>query len=193
MFNTKNVAAPVNISPYMSMGDQIATIKNIELKEARSGSKQVLFMMETEPVTAAGFKPLDNAKGQVGRVQASIYLKDDKAKIDWITERVLPIAEALGIRSQIDEIECSTFEEYITRVEAIVKDKPIQWLIGGEEYLNQKSEIKVKLMLPRYNFVGGSVESFNKTNQYHFRPYKGDGNFTAGDLPTATPADDLPF
>jgi len=192
MFNTKNAQAPVAISPYMELGDQFATIKSIELKEARSGSKQVIFQMETDPVEVAGFKPVDDAKGKVGRVQASIYLKDDSAKMAWVTERVLPIAIELGVREQMDAIEKPTFEEYVVEVEKLLKDKRLKWLIGGEEYVNQNGDVRVKLRLPRYNFIGDTVKPFDKTDKYHYSPYVAQGAYM-GSGAGAAAADDLPF
>lgn len=191
-FNTKDVAAPVAISPYMDLGDQSAFIKSIELKEARSGSKQVIFHMESEPVDVPGFKPVDDAKGRVGRVAASIYLKDDEAKMMWVTERILPIAISLGVREKVDSIETSSFEEYITKVEEVLKNKPTKWLIGGEEYANQQGDIKVKLRLPRYNFVGATVQEFDKSNKYHYTTFNPGNNFTSSDT-AQNSADDLPF
>ena len=193
MFNTKGVEGPKQKqSSYMSVGDQVAMIKSIELKEARSGSKQVVFHMETPPIEDADFKPVEGAKGAVGRVQASIYLKDDNAKVQWVTERMLPIAESLGIREDLDKIESANFEDYISKIENLLKDKPHTWLIGGEEFVNQKAEIRVRLMLPRYNFVG-DVPKFNKADKYHFRPYVDTSDYTGSANNEGAATDDLPF
>lgn len=196
-FTTKGNGRREKVGQYLQMGTQDAKITKIECKIASTGSVQVNFNMENEVNVPEGveFTPVEGANGQVGRVQTSIYMKDEASMQNWINERIIPIAQSMGVLSEVDAINVEASDpvdklhQYVEAVSPLITNKSIKWTIGGEEYLGADGNIKTKLMLPRYSFVGDRAQDFDKSNKYHFK--KVDNN--QGMQPVGATPSDLPF
>jgi hypothetical protein len=198
-FGTKGVKAPSNISKYLEPGNFTLKINNITLRTSSTGSKQVLLEMETLPIMDEGFTPEGDAKGRVGRVAASGYLNTKEKQAEFINGVLLKIAIATDSRASLDAIEVDSdaenaFEEYINKAKDVLVGKFAKWCIAGEEYENQTGRIRVRLQLPKYDFVGDvegtiKVSNYDASNKYHLKRY----NPPTSEFATGQATDDLPF
>lgn len=152
MFSTKNVAATATKkSKYISPGNVNAMIKEVIIKTAASGSKQLTLIMETPPVTEAGFEPEEGCKGQIGKVAfPGVFIKmdNDKAKEEF-NKALACIAEELDVRNELDKISAENFEDYIEKIKPLIVNKFAWWAVSGEEYPKQDGKFGVKLSLRR--------------------------------------------
>lgn len=176
-FSNRN-GEPSKESPYIGYGSgQVLKINSIELKFSQaSGSPKAILHMESKPVTSPGFTPVDGAKGKVGRVGGSIYMKDDKLK-EGFMDTLYKIATALGVQEEIGSIKGDTFQDVIKQAEKVVcgPGKWARYTILAEEYLKKDGKTGIALALPKYNFVE-SVDTepsgllqFDKSNKWHYR------------------------
>lgn len=188
-FGTKGVDVPVKVSKYIEPGNDILKIVDIKINYSGNKSKQVTFEMESSPVKTPGFKGQDGAEGRVGRVQASIYLKDSTKEEEFVNNVILRIAIALDVRDELDNINADTLEEYLEQAKPLITGKLAKWCIAGEEYLTVKDgRVRTKLKLPRYDFVGDlegkiKVATYSKENKYHYKKYESPTN----EFSTSTP------
>lgn len=201
MFSTKgvNTQDSKKLGRYFSYGIHQLFIYDIEIKTASTGSKQLTLMMETQPVTASGFEPEAGHKGQVGRVAfPGVFLKlDDSAAIEEFNKGVGIIADKLGVRKQLDEINAGDFDSYVEAFKPLFIGKPAWWTIAGEEYYKADGKTTGnRLKLRRYSFIASleegqnHLEKFDVTKSYNFKPAT---RPDADSVPTATTATDLPF
>lgn len=181
-------------SPYLSYGSgQILKINSIELKFSQNtGSPKAILHMESKPVNEPGFTPVDGAKGRVGRISGSIYMKDDNSKRNFMNTLYI-IAQALGLESEIKDISGETFQETIKKAEAIVcNGSYARYSIFAEEYAKPENKIGISLFLPKYKFVEAvdadptTLVQFDKTQGWHYKKLK-------TPVGSEEPIDDLPF
>lgn len=187
MISTQNVKDTNNKpSSYMTYGPGEYKINSFEVNTASTGAVRVRMNMESRPVTEAGFEGVDGAVGKVGRVNLTSYMNPNNASyatlVETFTRKMAEIADALGVRDDINAIAAETIEEYITKASPLLVNKFTNWVIAAEEYLNQEDEVRYFLLIPRYGFVSSDPTrlKFDKTSSYHFKPVE---------APTATPTD----
>lgn len=192
MFTTKGLNTEKKLSKYVSYGNHYLKINNIEVKTAMSGSKQLIFHMETPAITAEGFVPEEGFKGQVGKVAfPGSYLKLDNEKaVKEFNTAIGTIADTLGVRTDLDKINVETFDEYITAITPILTGKYAWWALSGEEYIKSDGKIGTKLKVRRYKFISSDEKgesglgTFDASLAY---------NLKKAEKPDAKPKDDLPF
>src|SRR3990167_11119743 len=131
----KKKSGESKISQYIIYGNQKAKINRIELKEAKTGTKKVVFHMESEPVTTEGFIPHEESVsgGQIGRVDATIFLKTQE-QMEEFHKNTQIIAEKLGSLEQVKTLSADSLDEYITKVAPYLTGKYAYWQIAAEVY-----------------------------------------------------------
>jgi hypothetical protein len=90
--------------------------------------------------------------------------------------KVAEIADALGVREEIDKVEGTTLDDYINKISPILVNQFTNWCISADEYNTTDEEGNVKkkftLTTPLYAFVSSEADrlTFDKSNKYHFNP-----------------------
>lgn len=192
-------ASTGEVSPYLTYGtNQLLRITQIELKVSQNtGSPRAILHMEGKPISSPGFTPVEGAKGKVGKVAASIYMKEIKVKTEFL-QRMKVISMVLGLEEEFNQIKSDTFEGAVTQISKLLSGKDLyaRYTLFAEEYPKKDGKIGITLFLPRYAFVdsadsdGSSLVEFNKANQYHFKripEQTGEVKADTGEV------DDLPF
>lgn len=198
------------LGKYIGYGIQKLKINDIEVKTASTGKKQCIFYVETPRITVQGFEPETTATagGQVGKVRfPKIWVdpNDDGSSYDESTRKkkylmpdmihdIAVICDKLNLRGKLDQINTSTFEEYIEQVKPLLVNKFLWFKISGEEYLKQNQKKGIQLSIPRYGFVASESEGpdhlvFDKNKVFDYK---------AVETPDSTNLDtkgsgDLPF
>lgn len=192
MFNTKDIdtSKKGKISKYITYGSpQKLKINSLSTEEAKTGSKRVVFHMETEPIKTEGFEGENGSSGQVGRVR-TIWLKTKDQEKEFATN-ISIIADKLGVRKEVDTFdgdENTSIEDFIAHLNKVITNKYLYWAIKGEEYPKMDNGVGISLSFRRFGFVASLEEGenhlkpFDKMSTYDFVPYK---------KPEAT--SDLPF
>ena len=200
MFSTKgvNTQESKKLGKYFSYGIHQLFIYGIEIKTASTGSKQLTLLMETAPVHTEGFEPEAGHKGQVGRVAfpgSFLKLEDSKA-VEEFNKNIGLVADKLGVRKQLDEINASDFDSYIEAIKPLFTGKSAWWAIAGEEYVKADGKTGVRLKTRRYSFVASlsegqnHLEKFDPSKAYNFKPV---AKPDADSIPAAGVTNDLPF
>lgn len=201
MSGTRGVTAKDTrkMSPYLQYGVQNLRINAIEVKTAKTGSKQCIFSMESRPVTVEGFEGVDGAQGQVGKVNfPQFWLKPDNADaMSSFFEQVALIGDKLGVRAQIDAVDYQDFDSYIAAITPIIKNRYAWWKLVVEEYEREGKDPGKKLAIPRWGFIANEMEGeshlkFDKSKSYDYKELK-DTAKSADRTPMDTVKDDLPF
>lgn len=154
MFNSKNVSLEFGgVKPVISPGNHVVKINDVVAMPAPYDAQalNVFFYLETEPIQGDfnGFlidRNNENGpryKGQIGRVTLNRYAYKDTvlpngARIsaaEELTKGLTMVAEAIGKRSEFDEIFAETAEEYVSKAKEIfVSDTYYNVCVGGKEY-----------------------------------------------------------
>jgi len=192
MFTTKGLNTEKKLSKYVSYGNHYLKINDIEIKTAMSGSKQLIFHMETPEVKAEGFTPEEGYKGQVGKVAfPGSYLKMDNEKaVKEFNTAIGTIADTLGVRAELDNINVETFDEYVQAITPILTNKYAWWALSGEEYIKSDGKIGTKLKVRRYKFISSTEKgesglgAFDASVAY---------NLKKAEKPDTTTENKLPF
>ncbi len=163
MFNTKEVKTTNKnyISKYLNPGQHLVKINKITPKTASTGTSQLQFEVETEPVTTEGFVPAEGYSGQVGTVK-TVYIanQDQEQQIAGI---ISSLADELGVREAVDAISADNIQDYATALSSIVcNGEYVYMTINGREYMNNSSGKKgTELQFPKYKIFASKskVES----------------------------------
>ena len=98
MIGTKQVNTNDAPSPYMNYGLGVYKINSLEIKDATTGAKRVVMNMEGQPIDNAEFKPVDGAKGKVGRVYLTSWMNKSSSNFETalghFNRKVAEIADA---------------------------------------------------------------------------------------------------
>lgn len=186
-------------SKYVTFGVQELKINSLDIKVASTGSKQVIFNVESKPVTEDGFEGDNGALGRVGRI-STMYMKPEQEK--EILFVFAKIADALGVRAELDKVVSSatSFENLIEVVTKVISGKFANFTVATEQYLNNEGKVRNSLRFPKYDFVEkiGTTPSrmkFDEANSHHFKKAVIPDNIGTSSSKTAVkaPLDDLPF
>lgn len=200
MITTKGISEK-RVSKYLSFGsNQVLKINDIELTAFGNGIKKVTYHMESKPINSPGFEPEKGSQGQVGRVVAASYLKDERSEHLFVMEDLLTVALALGVREQLDEVQADNLADYINKAKPVLCGKFARWLVGAKEYASADgSRIKFNLVLPKYRYVESlevpegesKLPPFDKNSSFHYKklPTKEVDGFDKKEKRS----DDLPF
>ena len=139
IFRPSNIKAKVNsifVQQQKSNPDALFLIMNLEGEDL--GPEFEGFYYNSE-------KPeLGRAKGQVARVKFSQYsYKDMVTKSGYPVSRdrqilrdIVSLAEALGVRTEIDNIESESIEDFVAAASKFLNNGVfLNWCIGGSAYL----------------------------------------------------------
>lgn len=184
MFNTKgqNVKSDL-VKKSLGMGVEKAKIFSYSIKESKTNKKQLVFVLEGPAIEGfegweidKDFPEKGKFKGKSAKVNVTRWLDTDTFNNPNVSEneilsKITAIAQTLGVKDKLDEIDASTIELWVEKsIELINKDYMFWFLTGEENEFNGKTF--VKLSLPKYNFVSldsSTFEEFNKNNKYHFK------------------------
>lgn len=152
MFNTKEVKTTNKnyISKYLNPGQHLVKINKITPKTASTGTSQLQFEVETEPVTTEGFVPAEGYTGQVGTVK-TVYIANQEQE-QQISALISSLADELGVREAVDSISADTIGEYAEQLSKIVcNGEYVYMTINGREYMNSNTGKKgTELQFPRF-------------------------------------------
>lgn len=170
MFGTKGIDTKVEkrVSKYISYGNHYLRINDITVKTAQSGSKQLIFNMETPKVDNPNFEAEQGFEGQVGKVAfPGSYVKlDNETAVKEFNTALATIADKLGVRKDFDAINAESFDEYIESVKALLLGKYAYWSVAGEEYMKSDGRTGIKLKTRRYNFVASQQEGVSALGEF---------------------------
>lgn len=210
-FGTKGVdtTEKVGASQFMGYGEQEAKINSITIKTSGTGSKNIVFNMETRPIDTSklkGFTPHADATngGQVGRVQMYSYWQktlateggEDSLKF---SKDIGYIADKLGVREQVDAIQASSLEEYVEKLNGVLTSKFLFWKIVVQEYSKPAGGVGLNYSLGtwpaakgEHRFIAcsnlpGKVK-FDKENSFDYKKAEAPAEVTSNGT-----TDDLPF
>lgn len=198
MFNTKGQETKKpGLNKSFEAGVVYAHIYDGWIRTAKTGKKALELILEGPALKDFEGWPVDRnnpegAKyvGQTAKVMGTTYTDQyDQNSIsrNEIMYKLTMIAEAAGVRKELDNISVDTLEQWAAEVINLVKGKNLYFFCKGtEEEYNGKTI--VKLSLPKYKFVSdeeNKLEKFDKTNQYHYRP------LTTQKVSSFEPADDF--
>ncbi len=135
--------------------------------------------MESRPVTTPLFAGVDGALGKVGRVDLTSYMKPgsqyfDKS-IETLQRKVSEIADALGVREAVNEVQASSIPEYAAKISPLLCNKFTNWKISAEEYLGTdkdgKEITKHALSAGLYGFVSSDAAklNFDMNSEYDYK------------------------
>jgi hypothetical protein len=200
MFDSSKVVNEENkpfISSYISYGIQELKINSISINVAKTGSKQLVFNVEGVESKDKNFKGVDGAMGPVGKIFTMYMKKEQETSVVSI---LASIADSMGVRDKLNAIKSEDFDDYISQVSNVLKNKFANFAVGTDQYINNKGYSADKLKFLRYNFVEkvGTTPStlqFDMNNKYHFKPAETPDNIGTPDSATFVKQDpnDLPF
>lgn len=194
MLSTKDIPATGGsgkISKTIKPGNITAKITSIDLKPLASNPSALYLIMnlETEPIEGdfEGFlydskKPeLGRALGQVGRVKYSQYpYKDMVTKSGYPVARdrqilrdVAILAETLGVRDLLDDIQAKDIETFVAQASKVLANGTfLKWCIGGSAYIKDDGNKNFDLYLPKYNKDVKTVNFAKIENQDNVTVFK---------------------
>jgi len=171
MLSTKDIqSSKGKTSKTLSPGNVVAKIVSIALQEQKSNPDAYFLLLNLEGEDMGpefeGFlydstKPeLGRAKGQVGRVKFSQYsYKDMTTKSGYdiprdrqILRDVATLADALGVRGDLDDIQASDIQSFVRQASRILSNGVfLKWCIAGNAYVKENGMKDYSLHLPKYN------------------------------------------
>lgn len=199
-FSTKNVEIKSGESQFITYGIQNLMITGMEVKISNTGSKQIVFNVESETI-GGNFKPHDTAinGGKIGTIRTS-YVKENSSQEEELKEQLTLIADKLEVRSELDEKSenCETLEDFVSVFLQLVKSKIARFKIVTEQSYNQEGKLRNSLKLARRYCVEKLSEpqkmTFDSKNEYDVNTknlVKPDNSNNNTNTKKAT--DDLPF
>jgi len=158
------------VSNYLSPGIHEAKIQKIEYFEAASGTPGMKITHEGRP---------SEDLGGVGQIAETTWWLSDKAWT-FTKDRLVIMADKLGVRDGLDNITAKNAEEYIKTLAPIFSGKVARWKFAGEEILGKnddegnKKPNWTKAGLAGYGFVEAldtnpSKLKFDPTNKYDMK------------------------
>ena len=184
-------------------------IVGFETRKSSLGDKFVVSAnFETKPMPEEGGKPFEgweDAKGQIGRAQLSIYTTGSDNAWQEFLNKTATIADSMGLTNQLNTLEPKDLEDYLNKLKVLFDGKYVWFFIGGEEY-EKDGKIKEVIIIPRFNYVAPTEAELkakqkggewpDKTNTYVFKALTkmdADEVGSGGVQPKGSEENDLPF
>jgi hypothetical protein len=184
MLSTKNMkSGGGNLRPVIDAGNHKIKINDLTFDQTPydKDAYNITMHIETEPVGGEfqGFlkdKTDPNGpryKGQVGRVRFSQYAYRDtvlpsgvEIKRDQsVLKAMVILAETLGVRDELDNIEANTIFEFMSACRQIFKNsKFFNACIGGREWENKDGYVNLDLYLPKISKGKVNIEACDVNN-----------------------------
>ena len=162
----------VTLTPQKSNPDALFLVLNLEGEDQGPEFEGFLYNAD---------KPeLGRAKGQVGRVKFSQYsYKDMTTKKGYLLKRddqilrdVVALAEALDVRSQLDQIQAATIEDFAEAASKVLNNgKYLYWCVGGLAYMKDTGNKDYSLYLPKYDRNVTTANFANLDNKAAVTPF----------------------
>ena len=201
MLNTKDMSAGTGkAKPVIGTGNQKIKINSITFDQTPydMDAYNITLHVESEPMDGDfnGFlKDVNNPsgprfEGQVGRVRFSPYpFKDttlpngnEISRDNEVLKAMIFISETVNKREELDSIEASTIEDFMSKASIICSNTGyINACLGAREWENREGYVNNDLFLPKRNRMGIPLEAldvedsnltvFDKTDSNHFRPF----------------------
>lgn len=183
MFNTKGQETKKpGLNKSFEAGVQYAHVYDGWIRTAKTGKKALELILVGPAMKDFEGWPIDRNNpegpkytGQSAKVMGTSYtdqFNESSLSRNEIMYKLTMIAEAVGLRKELDNISVDTLEQWAEAVINLVKDKNAYFFLkGNEEEYNGKTI--VKLSLPKYKFVSddeNKLDKFDKTNIYHYKP-----------------------
>lgn len=158
------------VSNYLSPGIHEAKIQKVEYFEAASGTPGMKITHEGRP---------SDDLGGVGQIAETTWWLSDKAWT-YTKDRLVIMADKLGVRNDLDTITAKNAEEYVKALSPIFNGKAARWKFAGEEIPGKEDEDGnkksnwTKAGLAGYGFVetldtNPSKLKFDASNKYDMK------------------------
>ena len=201
MLNTKDMSAGTGkAKPVIGTGNQKIKINSITFDQTPydMDAYNITLHVESEPMGGDfnGFlKDVNNPsgprfEGQVGRVRFSPYPFKDTTlpngneiiRDNEVLKAMIFLSETVNKREELDSIEASTIEEFMSKASGICSNTGyINACLGAREWENREGYVNNDLFLPKRTRMGIPLEAldveyskltvFDKTDSNHFRPF----------------------
>ena len=201
MLNTKDMSAGTGkAKPVIGTGNQKIKINSITFDQTPydMDAYNITLHVESEPMGGDfnGFlKDVNNPsgprfEGQVGRVRFSPYPFKDTTlpngneiiRDNEVLKAMIFLSETVNKREELDAIEASTIEEFMSKASGICSNTGyINACLGAREWENREGYVNNYLFLPKRTRMGIPLEAldvedsnltvFDKTDSNHFRPF----------------------
>ena len=192
---------------FITYGIQELKVNSITLKTASTGSQQFVFNVEGKENDSPDFVGFEGAKGPIGRVEASAYLRlngdtdQQKQMVNDFQSNMKKVSRALGVEKDFIAVKAETFEDYAVALEALFKGKFARFVVSTKQYYNASNQLRNSLKLPRYDFIEESSVSeaesklkFDIGNKFHLEQAVVPSSVgTAGSATAINGGNDLPF
>ena len=201
MLNTKDMSAGTGkAKPVIGTGNKKIKINYITFDQTPydMDAYNITLHVESEPMGGDfnGFlKDVNNPsgprfEGQVGRVRFSPYPFKDTTlpngneiiSDNEVLKAMIFLSETVNKREELDAIEASTIEEFMSKASGICSNTGyINACLGAREWENREGYVNNDLFLPKRTRMGIPLEAldvedskltvFDKTDSNHFRPF----------------------
>ena len=201
MLNTKDMSAGTGkAKQVIGTGNQKIKINSITFDQTPydMDAYNITLHVESEPMGGDfnGFlKDVNNPsgprfEGQVGRVRFSPYPFKDTTlpngneiiRDNEVLKAMIFLSETVNKREELDSIEASTIEEFMSKASGICSNTGyINACLGAREWENREGYVNNDLFLPKRTRMGIPLEAldveyskltvFDKTDSNHFRPF----------------------
>jgi len=132
MFGTQGhtVEEKSSISAFLAPGIHTAKVANVEFMESNGGTPGIKFTFEGAPHPAGFVHPAGpQFKGSTAE---TVYWLSPKAWT-FTKDRLVIMADKLGVRAQLDAVNAATAQEYTNAVAPILMGKTANWKFAGKE------------------------------------------------------------
>ena len=152
------------VSNFLSPGIHEAKIQKIEYFEAASGTPGMKITHEGR----------SSEEGGVGQTAETTWWLSDKAWT-YTKDRLVIMADKLGVRDGIDNITAQNAEEYVKELSPIFTGKAARWKFAGEEILGKEGKQNwTKAGLASFGFIetlntSPSKLKFDENNKFDMK------------------------
>ena len=182
MFNTKDMSVGSGkVRPLLGPGNNVVRINSISMDKTPwdANAFQINLHMETKPIDGEfeGFLRDQNDEskgkyaGQIGRVRMSPFAYKDAtldngktiSKDNEILKAMVFISEVLDKRSELDNIESITIEEFVSNCNKLFSNSEFfNVCLASKEWENKEGYVNNDLYLPKLSKDGIPMEALNK-------------------------------
>ena len=173
MFGTQGhvVEEKTSVSAFLKPGIHEVKIANIEYLESRGGTPGVKLTFEGAPNPAGFVHPTGNYAGSTAE---TTYWLSPKAW-NFTKDRLIIMADKLGVREALDAVNGSSAEEYVNGISPIFIGKSARFKFAGKEIEGKDDKPNwFKAELAGFGFVEAlstspSTLKFDETNEWDMR------------------------
>lgn len=113
--------------------------------------------------------------GQSSRVTATSWtdqFNDPNPNKNEIMGKLTVIAQQLGLRPELDQIQAQTIEDWSAQAIELLKGHDVYFFLKGtEEEYNGKTIVKLSFTKIKFCAADDSkLDKFDKSNKYHYKP-----------------------